>query len=484
MLFNSYIFILCFLPLCIVGYFALNHYNKYTLAQIFVLGMSLWFYGYYNISYLYVIIASVVINYCIYIMIQKIKGKKYSKLVMAAGVVINIGILLYFKYMNFFIANMNVILKKDISFLKIALPLGISFFTFQQVSFIVDAYRGEVPSYNFLHYACFVTFFPQLIAGPIVTQDELVPQFLDKERKVLNADNLARGIYIFVIGLSKKVLLADVFGQFVSYGYAVVDRLNSVEAIIVILSYTIQIYFDFSGYSDMAIGIGKMLNIDLPQNFNSPYKSLTITEFWDRWHMTLTRFFTKYVYIPLGGNRKGALRTYVNILIVFLISGFWHGANWTFVFWGGIHGIFVVITRKFADYFKKLHPALNWLLTFTFVNIAWVFFKANTFTQAVTLLRNAVAWKFGGFDTTFIECVRSPELTEVLSIFSLENIYPQIIITAYFVVALFLLLGSKNAYDKMQSFRPTATRMITTLFLLVWSVFSLTGISTFLYFNF
>lgn len=484
MLFNSYIFILCFLPLCVVGYFALNHYNKYTLAQIFLVGMSLWFYGYYNISYLYVIIASVVINYCIYILIHKIKGKKYSKLVMAAGVVINIGILLYFKYMDFFIANMNVVFKKDISFLRIALPLGISFFTFQQVSFIVDAYRGEVPSYNFLHYASFVTFFPQLIAGPIVTHDELVPQFLDKERKVLNADNLARGIYIFVIGLSKKVLLADVFGQFVTYGYAVVERLNSVEAIIVILSYTIQIYFDFSGYCDMAIGIGKMLNIDLPLNFNSPYKSLTITEFWDRWHMTLTRFFTKYVYIPLGGNRKGALRTYVNVLIVFLISGFWHGANWTFVFWGGIHGIFVVITRMFADFFKKLHPALNWLLTFTFVNIAWVFFKANSFTQAVTLLRNAVAWKFEGFDTTFTECVRSPELTEVLSIFSLETIYPQIIITAYFVVALFLLLGSKNAYDKMQSFRPTAARMITTLFLLVWSVFSFTGISTFLYFNF
>jgi alginate O-acetyltransferase complex protein AlgI len=311
-----------------------------------------------------------------------------------------------------------------------------------------------------------------------------VPQFLDEEKKRLNADNLARGIYIFVIGLAKKVLIADVFGMLVSYGYGVVDNLNAISALLVMLSYTFQIYFDFSGYCDMAIGIGQMMNIDLPQNFNSPYKALTITEFWDRWHMTLTRFFKKYVYIPLGGSRKGKVRTYINVLIIFLISGFWHGASWNFVFWGLLHGIFNVITRMFKVFFEKLHPALNWLMTFVFVNVAWVFFRAETFTQATTLLKKLVSWEFDGFDTTFFELVKSVEFEEFLSIIPLDAAYPPLLITAYFVIAFFMLLGSRNAFEKMQSFRPTLFKMGVTLILLVWSVFSLSGISTFLYFNF
>ena len=213
----------------------------------------------------------------------------------------------------------------------------------------------------------------------------MIPQFLDREKKKVNADNLAAGIYLFAMGLAKKVLLADVFGDVVTYGFTTLEQLNSVTALLVMLSYTFQIYFDFSGYCDMAMGIGRMLNIDLPLNFNSPYKALTITEFWDRWHMTLTRFFTKYIYIPLGGNKKGKVRTYANILIVFLLSGLWHGASWNFVFWGLCHGIFMVLTRLFSDFFKKLHPALNWLMTFSFVNIMWVFFRAETFSQATTL---------------------------------------------------------------------------------------------------
>lgn len=484
MLFNSYIFVLAFLPICIMGYFALNHFGKFALAQIFLLGMSLWFYGYNNIYYLFVIISSVVINYCIYILIIKCKGNKYSKAFMIAGVIINIGILLYFKYVDFFIDNINTVFKTDIGFLEIALPLGISFFTFQQIGFVVDAYREEIPKCNFLNYACFVTFFPQLIAGPIVSHDELIPQFLDSEKKKLNMDNLAKGIYIFVIGLAKKVLMADMFGKLVTYGYNVSDYLNSLSAIIVMLAYAFQIYFDFSGYCDMAVGIGKMLNIDLPQNFDSPYKALTITEFWERWHKTLTRFFKKYVYIPLGGSRKGAVRTYVNVIIVFLISGFWHGASWNFVLWGGIHGLFVVITRRFSGFFNKLHPALNWLITFSFFNVTLVIFRADTIPQAITILGKAVSWDFSGVDTALFELISSPELSEILSIFSLEQKYPPILLTAYFAVALLTVLGSRNACEKMQSFRPTAFNMMTTLFLLVWSVFSFAGISIFLYFNF
>lgn len=484
MLFNSYVFILLFLPICILGYFGLNHFGKYNFAQVFLLGMSLWFYGYYNPSYLWILIFSVLINYGVYLLIGKAKQQRTKKMFMILGVSVNVGLLLYFKYMDFFIGNINGIFGTDIDFLRIAMPLGISFFTFQQISFIVDTYRGEIPGYSFVHYACFVTYFPQLIAGPIVTHDELVPQFLDKSKKKIDFDNMAKGIYIFTLGLSKKVLVADMFGKLVSYGYEVADTLTTLPAIIVILSYTIQIYFDFSGYCDMAIGLGKMMNIDLPQNFNSPYKALTITEFWERWHMTLTRFFTKYVYIPLGGSRKGTLRTYVNVFLVFLISGFWHGASWTFVVWGVMHGIFNILTRIFKKFIDKIPRVINWIVTFVFVNVAWVFFRAETFTKALTILKKAVAFDFSGFDTAFITYMESVEIAELLDILSLKNIFPPIALVGYFAVAFLLIIFSKNAYEKMQNFKPTFIKFGTTLFLLLWSVFSLAGISTFLYFNF
>jgi alginate O-acetyltransferase complex protein AlgI len=233
----------------------------------------------------------------------------------------------------------------------------------------------------------------------------------------------------------------------------------------------------------MAIGIGRMMNIDLPVNFNSPYKALTITEFWDRWHMTLTRFFTKYVYIPLGGNRKGKVRTYVNVLLVFLISGFWHGASWNFVFWGACHGIFVVITRAFKSFFDKLHPAFNWLITFIFVNIMWVFFRAETFGQAITLLKALFSWNFN-LDPLFMEMFRLAELKKVLAVFNVETLYPPFLTMAFFILAFVLILGCENAYEKMKKFKPTAFNMLTTLFLFTWCVFSFAGITTFLYFNF
>jgi len=483
MLFNSYIFVLLFLPLCLIGYFTLNHLKKYSLGQVFLLIMSLWFYAYFNFYYLFIIVASILLNYGIYLLLRRFRETGYDKALMVSGVCLNIGILFYYKYMDFFISNINALFRADIKLLGILLPLGISFFTFQQISFVIDAYRGEVPDYDFLSYACFVTYFPQLIAGPIVTHDELIPQFMDEEKKKINLDNVAQGIYIFTFGLAKKVLLADTFGDIVTYGFTTIDRLSSITALLVMLSYTIQIYFDFSGYCDMAIGIGKMMNIDLPLNFNSPYKALTITEFWDRWHMTLTRFFTKYIYIPLGGSRKGTVRTYVNVFIIFLVSGFWHGASWNFVLWGMMHGIFMVITRAFKKFFDKLHPALNWFITFSFVNVAWVFFRAETIPQAMRLLKALVSWDFT-FDNIFIEMFRLAELKKVLSVFRIEDMYPPFLITSFFVVAFVLILGCSNAYEKMKKFKPTVRNMLLTLFLFTWSVFSFAGISEFLYFNF
>ncbi len=484
MLFNSYIFILVFLPITLIGYFILNHFHKYNLSQLFLLGMSLWFYAYFNINYLFIIILSILINYLIYYLMKKIKNNWYRKLLLFLGIIINIGVLFYYKYMDFFISNVNFIFHKDYPLLHIILPLGISFFTFQQLSFVIDSYKKEIPDYSLLHYASFVTFFPQLIAGPIVTHDELIPQFLNKKLKKINWDNLSRGIYAFALGLSKKVLIADTFGIVVNYGYSNFESLNSTSAILVMLSYTIQIYFDFSGYSDMALGIGKMFNIDLPQNFNSPYKALTINDFWSRWHMTLTRFFTKYIYIPLGGNRKGKFKTYRNILIVFLVSGIWHGANWTFIIWGLLHGIFSVITRLFKNFFDKLNPLVNWIITFTFINITWIFFRADSIKQALKIINRVLQFNFGIIPEEIKKAFETPGIVFLKNNVTKLNFFPFMALQLFFIITFFIILNSKNVKEKMDNFTPTIKNIIITVILLVWCIISFNGISTFLYFNF
>ena len=289
MLFNSYIFVLVFLPLCMIGYFGCSHFGKGTYGQVFLLGMSLWFYGYFHVEYLFIIVFSILCNYGFYVLLGRSSGSGRRKRLLAGALVLDVGILFYYKYFNFFLENVNGIFGRNFALTSILLPLGISFFTFQQLSFVIDAYKGEVPAYRFLDYACFVTYFPQLIAGPIVTHDELIPQFMDEERKRFRWDNFVRGIYLFVLGLSKKVLIADTFGNGVNWGFANIGELDSTNGFLVMLFYTIQIYFDFSGYCDMAVGLGRMMNLELPLNFHSPYRAASITEFWDRWHMTLTR---------------------------------------------------------------------------------------------------------------------------------------------------------------------------------------------------
>ena len=488
MLFNSYIFIFLFLPICIVGYFLLNKTRKYKLGHGFLLGMSLWFYGYFNPSYLLIIVASVIVNYLFYKWMKKIQADgnkgKACKPVMIFAVAINLGIIFYFKYMDFFIENVNAIAGADWPLMHIMLPLGISFFTFQQISFIVDTYRGEVPAYDFLTYACYVTFFPQLIAGPIVTHDELIPQLLDEEKKTVDWDNMAKGFYMFAIGLGKKVLLADVFGVAVNWGFDDVAALKATNAIFVLLAYCFQLYFDFSGYCDMAIGLGQMLNIDLPVNFNSPYKSLTITDFWNRWHMTLSRFFTRYVYIPLGGNRKGNVRTYINLFIVFLLSGFWHGAAWIFVLWSVLNGIFVIVTRMFRKNFEDMHPALGWMITQGFFNLTLVFFRANTISDAIEFIKQILYVDFTNIDVNILYAFQTPVLKFFLDNTAVTNSLPFIYVGMYYFLALFIVLGTRNSHELMASFKPTVKNMLWTSALLVASIMSFSGISTFLYFNF
>lgn len=354
MLFNSYIFILLFLPLSLVGYFVLNKFHKYTVANIFLIVMSLWFYGYYNPKYLLVISCSIVINFGISYVINNSKGTNLKKFMLAIGIIGNAASIFYFKYFDFFLTNINRAFDKSFELRYIVLPLGISFFTFQQISYLVDTYKGQTKDYGFIEYALFVVYFPQLIAGPIVLHKETIPQFRDEQNRKFNYSNMAKGVYIFSVGLFKKVLIADTFGKAVTWCFQDLTMISSADAVIMSLCYTFQLYFDFSGYCDMAIGIGSMFNIKLPQNFNSPYKATSIVDFWVRWHMSLTRFLREYVYFPLGGSKKGKARTYLNIMIVFLVSGIWHGANWTFILWGVLHGVLNCLTRACDKLWKKL----------------------------------------------------------------------------------------------------------------------------------
>ena len=257
---------------------------------------------------------------------------------MAAGVLCNLGILFYFKYFDFFIENVNAVFGTSFLLKGILLPLGISFFTFQQIGFLVDTYRGEIRECTFLDYALFVSFFPQLIAGPIVNHNEMMPQFDKIGKQKLDWDRFAGGVFLFTLGMVKKVLVADTFGKAVNWGYANVLNLSGVDSVLLILFYVLQLYFDFSGYCNMARGLGWLFGIEIPVNFNSPYKAVSIVDFWKRWHITLSRFFTKNVYIPLGGNRKGRGRMYFNLFLIYLLSGIWHGAGWTFVLWSVTQG--------------------------------------------------------------------------------------------------------------------------------------------------
>ena len=367
MQFNSYFFVLFFLPLTLFGYFFLGRIGKEKLSKVYLLLMSLWFYGYFNLSYLGIICGSIVVNFLFSRVMERRKDAGTdTKLFLILGICFNVAVIFYFKYFDFFISNINAVFGSDFAMRNILLPLGISFFTFQQISFMVDSYKGETKGYSFLDYALFVAFFPQLVAGPIVLHSELIPQFHDSSRHRVNFDNLSRGIILFTRGLGKKILIADTFGRAVDWGFSWAaiassgqDALSFYEVIIVMLSYTFQIYFDFSGYSDMAIGLGAMFNLDLPVNFNSPYKALSISDFWKRWHMTLTRFLTRYIYIPLGGNRKGKVRTYINVMTVFLVSGIWHGANWTFILWGVLHGGFQCINKLFSSAWSGMLKALE-----------------------------------------------------------------------------------------------------------------------------
>ncbi len=395
MLFNSPIYIFLFLPLVLALYFIFNRLGLPSAAKIWLVLASLFFYGYWELRYVWLIVASIGVNFLVAQAIQRLgsvhvrpsRAKKGSRLLLHFGVGFNICLLGYFKYADFFIDNINFLFGSQLVLLQLVLPLAISFFTFQQVAYLVDCYRGKAKEYDFLNYCLFVTFFPQLISGPIVHHSEMMPQFSDNQRWKLNWRNVSMGTFVFSIGLFKKVFIADSFSVWVNAGFDNPVALSFFGAWGTALSYSLQIYYDFSGYTDMAIGAALMFNIRLPVNFNSPYKAQNIQEFWRRWHVTLSRWLRDYIYIPLGGNRHGVTRSMVFVAITFLLGGLWHGAAWTFVIWGAIHGSAMIVTRIWKSLGFQMHSFVGWALTISLVTVALVFFRASDIDQAIIVLR-------------------------------------------------------------------------------------------------
>lgn len=498
MLFNSYLFIFIFLPLTLAGWYYLNSKKAYRAAKYFLAGMSLWFYGYFNIRYLAVILVSISINYLLSYLLKFSKTRLSSRIGLAAGLLFNLGFLFYFKYYDFFFENINAVFHTDFTLRHILLPLGISFFTFQQISFIVDRCLGKAEHYSFVNYITFVTFFPQLVAGPIVLYREMMPQFEDVANRRYNPDNFAKGIALFTIGLAKKVLLADVLALPVNFGFDHAAFLDTPSTLLVILAYTFEIYFDFSGYSDMAVGLGKMFNIELPVNFNSPYKACSVKELWQRWHITLSRFFIQYVYIPLGGSRKGKARTLLNIFVVFFLSGLWHGANWTYVAWGTMQGLLVVwdnlgivgvrgsndnIPARFT-----IPRWLGWILTFGFFNLSLFFFRSDSMADAFQMFRNIFAMKQTGYLYKLAATLDIPEFYLVRQAVNMVN--PSLLNMAYLVLFFLLLAVSafvvsrKNALQIVNGHPLNFRFCCAVVVLFVWCVISFSQVSTFIYFNF
>ena len=485
MLFNSYEFIFLFLPITFFIYFYLNKKRLSDASKAFLVFASLFFYAWWNISYLPLILVSMLVNYAVGRELAKHSTKRRSynaKKLLIAGIVFNLGLLAYFKYMDFFIINLNRVLHSEIALWHLALPLAISFYTFQQIAYLVDSYRQETKEYDFLNYALFVTFFPQLIAGPIVHHAEMMPQFARLRNKVKNYYNIALGLFIFSMGLFKKVMIADTFAQWATQGFDVATELNMLEAWATSLSYTFQLYFDFSGYTDMAIGAALLFNIKLPTNFFSPYKATSIQDFWRRWHITLSRFLKDYIYIPLGGNRKGGARTYANLFTTFLLGGIWHGAGWTFVFWGMLHGIALVVHRLWQKLGFKVHRVLAWFITFNFINIAWIFFRALNFEAALKVLKGM----FMG------SLVLPSELSNHASFlkewgFTLgawSKLYGnETFIGTWFVAAFIVILFLPNSMQWKKKFKTNYFYMVLTVCFFL-SVFMLYRKSEFIYFNF
>lgn len=541
MVFNSFPFLFAYLPVVLIAFWVSRRYLETKWVDLCLIVASLIFYGWNYPKCLPVLLGSLIVNYVWGCLLykdltkepkttkKKIAGKtvektgselnnsvRKRKCILGAGIVLNVAVLSFFKYARLLPAFQGM---------EVDAP-GISFFTFTQIAFLVETYRGNIVPMGMREYGLYVSFFPKLMQGPIMLPEDFQAQRGDEKateehKKRTRAvfknfalrstqtkdewwEKLLRNVILISLGLFKKVILADTLGQAVATGFESVSALNAIDAWVVMLSYTLQLYFDFSGYCDIAMGVAAFFGYDLPLNFDSPYKAVNIMDFWKRWHKTLTDFLTKYVYIPLGGNRKGTFRMYVNFLIVFFVSGIWHGAGWQFVVWGMMHGVLYVITRAVSGRGKdnnvrteadsgRIHRMLRGLshgvcvlLTFLYVNVAWVFFRASSVKEGVRFLHRLVRGGAGKVSRTIAEAFNLDEFWYVIKVFHLDrssNSYFYVMVL-FLIVCLLLIWVTPNAVQIAKKCKLNVGMILLAAVLFVWSVISFSGVSTFLYFNF
>jgi len=490
MLFNSYEFIFLFLPVTAIVFYLLNRLRLTLAANAWMLFASLFFYGWWDIKYVPLLLGSILFNYTIGNLLVDYDSNRKNvvdkKSILTFGLVINLFLLAVFKYTDFVIGNVNALTGASFTLLKIVLPLGISFFTITQIAFLVDCYEGFVKERKLLNYSLFVTFFPHLLAGPILHHKEMMPQFDSVRNKVLNYRNLCIGSYIFFIGLFKKLIIADNFSKVVASGFDTAQSLNGIEGWVTSLSYTMQIYYDFSGYSDMAVGVGLMFNIVLPWNFNSPYKAVNAIEFWKRWHMTLSHFITTYLYAPiLRASRSITFASsLVAIFVAMCISGIWHGAGWTFVIWGVLHGVGLVVNHCWRRKKITMPKFLAWLLTFLFINVTFVVFRSKNITEAVKVLKAMVGlgapiFPQGHEDVTLNMFTHS-QIWKTL----LVNIQGRDGTLIELLIVLLFTFITKNSIQLAGSFKPDWKRFVFLIAIAIYSLLNMGKVTEFLYFQF
>jgi len=491
MIFSSPYFIFVYLPIAFFGYFYLNKTRLILAGKVWLVAMSLFFYAYWNVAYLPLLLASIFFNFSVGSGLSPhllLKHKRFSRrLVLIVSILANLGLLAYFKYANFLVDNLNAAVNGHYILPPILLPLGISFFTFTQLAYLVDSYSGKAKEYNFINYALFVTYFPHLIAGPILHHREMMSQFESRWTLAIRYRNILSGFFIFSLGLFKKVVIADTFAVWANAGFDGGLPLDFFSAWATSLAYTFQLYFDFSGYCDMAIGASLLFNIWLPINFNSPYKALDIQDFWRRWHITLSRFLRDYLYIPLGGNRCSTVRIYLNLMTTFVLGGLWHGASWMFVIWGALHGLALVTHRVWTGLGLYMPKALAWLLTFNFINITWIFFRAKSFDDARRIIHGMADINSINIPVVEIPTSKlawggwlSDDLLNVLFAGLAANV-----LCFSAIVFAFGITSQRNSFDLMVNGLSTA-KISGALFLFCVALYTMmaTTSSVFLYFNF
>jgi alginate O-acetyltransferase complex protein AlgI len=481
------------MPVLLAGWNLLQNRVRSRAALWFLTGMSGVFYALFGIEYLLIILASVAVTYFLSAQIgrcQKNSSSSKGRGYMILGVILQLAFLGVFKYSGFFLENINSLFGTDYALKNLILPVGISFYTFSQIAYLVDRYRGEIPHADILEYTAFVLYFPKILQGPIALPGEIISQFGDSEKLRWNTKRVLEGAELFITGLAKKVLLADTMALIVNYTFSQPYYLDTLCVTAAGVSCALNIYFDFSGYCDMADGVSRMLGIELPVNFNSPFKSCSVRELWQRWHVTLSRFLVRYVYIPLGGSRTGEVRTVLNILIMFFLSGLWHGAGWTYVVWGLLNGIMVICDHLRGKMKRHLNlpKVLKQIMTFLFFSFSVIFFRADTLTQAFVMVRRLFFFTWPGFvyrTAANLKLAETYVFQEAVQLFGkqYENLFFTALMIIVFAVSILVITGS-NARERASRGMYTTRHLVFLGLVFTVSVLSLSGVQTYVYFKF